>query len=268
MRRLGARGDAALLTRAGALLGKQLAALGFNLNFAPVLDVDTNPANPVIGDRSFGATPEAVCLGALAFWQGMAPHILGCGKHFPGHGDTSVDSHLGLPRIEHDRARLQAVELVPFVAAARSNLDALMSAHIVVDALDPARPATLSRAVCTGLLRRDLAFEGVLFSDDLEMGAIASHFSIEEAAVLAVEAGCDALLICKDEALQERAHAALVREAEGSPAFLQRCSEAAVRGLNARRRRVPNPVFDEPLFRSLLNQSRPLEAELTRLLES
>jgi beta-N-acetylhexosaminidase len=264
MRKLANRGDADLLTRAGSLLGKQLAALGFNLNFAPVLDVDTNPQNPVIGDRSFGSTPEDVCINALAFWQGLGRHVLGCGKHFPGHGDTAVDSHIGLPVIEHERSRLQEIELVPFIAAARANIDALMSAHIVVKSLDLVHPATLSRAVCTDLLRRDLGFTGVLFSDDLEMGAIASHYTIEDAAVLAIEAGCDALLICKSEEAQERAHAALVRKAERDKAFLKRCSEAAIRGLNARRRRVPNPIFNEAVFQGLMGQSRQLEAEIKK----
>jgi beta-N-acetylhexosaminidase len=266
MRKLANRGDADLITRAGSLLGKQLAALGFNLNFAPVLDVDTNPQNPVIGDRSFGSTPEDVCINALAFWQGLGRHVLGCGKHFPGHGDTAVDSHIGLPVIEHERARLQEIELVPFVAAARANIDALMSAHIVVKSLDIVHPATLSRAVCTDLLRRDIGFTGVLFSDDLEMGAIASHYTIEDAAVLAVEAGCDALLICKSEEAQERAHAALVRKAERDKAFLKRCSEAAIRGLNARRRRVPNPIFNEAVFQGLMGQSRQIEAEIKKRL--
>lgn len=267
MRRLAGLGDAGLLTRVGSLLGKQLAALGFNLNFAPVLDVDTNPSNPVIGDRSFGATPEDVCLGALSFWQGMSRYVLGCGKHFPGHGDTSVDSHVGLPVIEHDRQRLQELELLPFIAAARANMDALMSAHIVVKALDLVRPATLSPVVCTELLRRDLGFQGVLFSDDLEMGAITAHYSIEDAAVLAVEAGCDALLICKNEDLQDRAHAALVRKAERDKAFLRRCSEAATRGLNARRRRTPNPIFNESIFQGLMGQSRALEDEIKKRLK-
>jgi len=267
MRRLAATGDAALLNRAGELLGRQLAALGFNLDFAPVLDVDTNPQNPVIGDRSFGATAELVCMGAMAFWQGMSGHILGCGKHFPGHGDTSVDSHLGLPTIEHPRQRLNDVELLPFVAAARANIDAMMSAHIVVKALDPSTPATLSRAICTDLLRQTVGFQGVLFSDDLEMRAVADLHPIEETAVMAVEAGCDALLICKSEELQERAHAALVRKAERDKAFLRRCSEAATRGINARRRRPPRPLFDEAAYRGLMNRSRGLETEIARLLK-
>lgn len=267
MRALSATGDANLIGHAGSLLGKQLSALGFNLNFAPVLDVDTNPQNPVIGDRSFGRTPEAVCLGALAFWQGMYKYVLGCGKHFPGHGDTLVDSHHGLPVIEHTRQRLNEIELVPFVAAARSNVDALMTAHVVVKEIDPSLPATLSRAVCTDLLRRDVGFEGVLFSDDLEMRAVADHYPVEDAAVWAVEAGCDVILICRSEEAQERAHAALTRRAERDRAFLDRCREAVERGLNARRRKVPSPLFDESHFHALMSASRPLEDEIKRRLK-
>jgi beta-N-acetylhexosaminidase len=262
MRKLAGLGDASLLERCGRLLGQQLAAAGFNLNFAPVLDVDTNPDNPIIGDRSFGRDADAVCLGALAFYQGLSAHVLGCGKHFPGHGDTTVDSHLGLPVIEHDRARLLAVECMPFLAAARSNMDSLMTAHILVKALDPEVPATLSKAVCTDLLRRELGFQGVLFSDDLEMRAVADRYPVEESAVQAIEAGCDVLLICRSEDLQDQALEALIRRAEKDQGFRERCTEALVRGLNARKRKAPNPVFDDARFRAVMGASAALEAEL------
>ena len=260
MRRLAPLGSA-FLENCGRVLGAQLAALGFNLDFAPVLDVDTNPENPIIGDRAFGRTPEDVTMGALAFYQGLSRSVLGCGKHFPGHGDTQVDSHLGLPIIEHDRARLDAIELVPFVAAARSGMDAFMTAHVVVRALDPNVPATLSKAVCTELLRREIGYDGVLFSDDLEMKAVADHHGIEGLAVGAIEAGCDALLICRDEALQLRAHEALVRECDRSEAFLDRCREALRRTLNARRRRVP-AAADAKQLDAVLRLSGPLEREI------
>ena len=250
-----------LLERCGRVLGAQLAALGFNLDFAPVLDVDTNPDNPIIGDRSFGRDPEEATMGALAFYQGLSRSVLGCGKHFPGHGDTSVDSHLGLPVIAHARARLDAVELVPFVAAARSGMDAFMTAHVVVRALDPGVPATLSKAVCTELLRREMGYDGVLFSDDLEMKAVADHHPVESLAVGAIAAGCDVLLICREEALQMRAHEALVRECEKSPAFLDRCREAVRRTMNARRRRPPAPA-DEAKLADTLRLSSALEDEI------
>src|SRR5207237_801200 len=149
----------------------ELAVLGFDLDFAPVLDVHTNPANPIIGDRAFATTPEGVIALAGAFARGLASAgVLGCGKHFPGHGDTTVDSHLALPRIDHDLARLRAVELAPF--AALGGLPLIMTAHVVFAALDESAPATLSKAVIEGLLRGELGYRGLVLSDDLEMKAI------------------------------------------------------------------------------------------------
>jgi beta-N-acetylhexosaminidase len=245
MRRLGEKGDAELARRAGRALGRDLAAVGYNLDFAPVLDVDSNPANPVIGDRSFSRDPEVVARLGVAFALGLQDAgVLACGKHFPGHGDTSVDSHFALPVVSHDRARLDRVELPPFRAAARAGVATLMTAHLVCEALDAGVPATLSRAVCTDLLRGELGFTGVLFSDDLEMAAIAARYPVEEAAVAAIAAGCDALLVCKSEEWQDRAHEALVRRAERDAGFRARCVEAAFRGLRARRAAPPQPVTD------------------------
>lgn len=247
MRVLGAIGDVDLVRRAGRTFGAALAATGFNLDFAPVLDVDSNPDNPVIGDRSFSRDPAVVASLGVAFAQGLVEGgVLACGKHFPGHGDTSVDSHVDLPFIAHERARLDAVELVPFHAAARAGgVDTLMTAHVVVEGITKDVPATLSRAICTDLLRGEIGFSGVLFSDDLEMAAVAARFPIETSAVEAVRAGCDVLLVCKDGELQDRAHEALVREAERDPVFRARCTEAAARALEARRRCPPRPVSDE-----------------------
>lgn len=246
MRVLGEIGDLDLIRRAGRAVGVELAAVGFNLDFAPVLDVDSNPQNPVIGDRSFGRDPDLVARAGVAFFQGLRDGgVLGCGKHFPGHGDTSVDSHFDLPVITHDRARLDAVELPPFRAAAGAGIASMMTAHVVTEGLDPSVPATLSKAVCTTLLRGEIGFFGVLFSDDLEMAAVAARYTVEESAVAAVRAGCDALLVCKSEDLADRAHAALVRECERDPAFRRRCVEAAERGLRVRRQAPPRPVTDE-----------------------
>ncbi len=242
MRALAALGDDELIARCASAVAQELAVLGFNVNFAPVLDVDTNPDNPVIGDRAFGAEPEVVARRALAYLRGASGWITCCGKHFPGHGDTHLDSHLALPHLAHPVSRLDAVELLPFRAAIDARIPALMSAHIVVEALDPQAPATLSRPIATDLLRQRLGFDGVLFSDDLEMQAIAGHRTFEEAAVQAVAAGCDVLLLCHSEEAQQRAHVALVQEAERSPAFRARCVEAATQGLAARRNRPPSPA--------------------------
>ena len=229
MRALGERKDEALIERSGLAIGARLAELGVNLNFAPVLDVDSNPANPVIGDRSFSTDATEVARFGLAFARGLNQGgVLACGKHFPGHGDTDKDSHFDLPVIRHARPRLEAVELLPFRAAAQVKLDSMMSAHIVVEALAQG-PATLSSAVMTELLRKELGYEGVLFSDDLEMRAVLDLHPPAESAVLAIAAGCDSVLVCKEEENSEAAFEGLLHELEKSAAFRARVAEAAGR---------------------------------------
>jgi beta-N-acetylhexosaminidase len=228
--------DAALAEAVGRAVGDELAALGFDIDFAPVLDVHTNPANPVIGDRAFGTTAEAVARRALGFARGLdAAGVIACGKHFPGHGDTATDSHLELPLVDHDWDRLERVELLPFRRAAAAGLPMIMTAHVVFAALDAGRPATLSPEVMTGLLRERLGFGGVIVSDDLDMKAIADHMGAGPAAVAAVRAGCDVLLLCKDEENQAEAEAALLRAAEADSALRRRIGESAgrVRALKA-----------------------------------
>lgn len=242
--------EAIELARAvGHAMGAELAALGFDVDFAPVLDVHTNPANPIIGDRAFSTDPERAALRALAFAEGlMAAGVIPCGKHFPGHGDTHLDSHLALPRVDHSRERLDRVELVPFARAAAASLPMVMTAHVVYAALD-ALPATLSPAVIDGLLRRELGYRGVVVSDDLDMKAIADNYGAAEAALGAVRAGCDALLFCCERAPQMAAFEALVRAGEGDSTMRARIGEAAdrVRALKqthaARRRAVSRSVL-------------------------
>ena len=160
MQTLAATGDTQLTRDAATVLGRQLRAIGINLDFAPVLDVGTNPHNPVIGDRAFGRTPDVVIEHALAFADGLHDGgVLSCGKHFPGHGDTDLDSHLALPILRHDRARLEEVELRPFRAAAK-RIPSVMTAHVVFEAVDSEVPATMSPAAIGKLLREDLGFEG------------------------------------------------------------------------------------------------------------
>lgn len=237
MRQLGLRDDVAFTTRVAAVLGAQLALLGFNTDFAPVLDIDTNPANPVIGDRSFSDDPACVTRHGLAFAAGLqSAGVIACGKHFPGHGDTDLDSHLALPRLSHDRARLDAVELAPFAAAADA-VDAIMTAHVIFDAIDPTLPATLCRAAITGILREQLGYQGVIVSDDLEMKAVADHYGVGDAACRAIDAGCDAVLICSKPELCVEAHEALIARAEKNHGFAERLRDAAARGLALRQRR-------------------------------
>ena len=228
--RLAPPDDVATAELVGRALGDELAALGLDVDFAPVLDVHTNPANPIIGMRAFGTDAEAVARRALAFARGLdAAGVIACGKHFPGHGDTHTDSHLELPRIDHGWERLERVELLPFRRAAAAGLPMIMTAHVVFAALDPARPATLSEQVVTGLLRGKLGYRGVIVSDDLDMRAIAGHMGADVAAVAAVRAGCDVLLLCNSEDNQAIAEAALIRVAERDPAFRDKVGQAAQR---------------------------------------
>jgi beta-N-acetylhexosaminidase len=195
---LGAAGSPRLAEAVGRAMGRELASVGIDVDFAPVLDVWSNPQNRVIGDRAFGTTPARVVRSALALARGLGRGgVLPCGKHFPGHGATAADSHFTLPRVRRSRRALLAADVVPFARAIRAGIPALMTAHVLYPALDARRPATLSPAVCRSLLRRRLGFRGVLFSDDLEMGAIAGRRSIAGAAVEALRAGCDMLLVCQ-----------------------------------------------------------------------
>jgi beta-N-acetylhexosaminidase len=189
-----ATGDPATAATCAQITGRQLRAYGINVNFAPVLDVNCNSANPVIGTRSFGQESAVVSRFALAALHGYRESgVIATGKHFPGHGDTDIDSHLGLPTVRHARPRLEEMELAPFVAAIQAGIPALMTAHIIFAALDD-QPATLSTAILIDLLRHELGFDGVIFTDALDMQAIAAQFSPSEAALRSKAAGADVLL--------------------------------------------------------------------------
>lgn len=187
----------------GKVMGRELKALGFDFNFAPVLDVNTNPLNPVIGDRSFGNRAELVAVAGGHFIEGLQQMgVAACGKHFPGHGDTDTDSHEVLPRLPHNLKRLRALELVPFRMAVEKNVAAIMTAHVVYNGLDKGLPATFSVKLIRDLLREELQFQGLVVSDDLSMEAIASHWKMEEACIQAFLAGCDLLIIGKNPQAQ------------------------------------------------------------------
>lgn len=265
MRALGRHDDVAFTERVAATLGRQLLALGFNLDFAPVADVDSNPNNPIIGDRSFGSDPALVTRHARAFARGLeGTGVIACLKHFPGHGDTSQDSHKELPRVDKSAVALRQVELYPFE---RTSLDAqsIMTAHVLFPALDRV-PATLSPRLL-GLLRREFAFEGMIVSDDLEMAGVAAHYSIEEAAVRAVTAGCDLLLVCQSRELQERARAALLERAERDGDFRTRCREAVARTLSLRQRFPQRPARSKRALTEALQNAevKAIQAELAKL---
>jgi beta-N-acetylhexosaminidase len=259
MRVLARKKDPALLRRVARAQGEELSALGFTMNASPVLDVDTNPDNPIIGDRSFSRDPEEAAQLALAFADGLSDAtILTCGKHYPGHGDTDKDSHLELPTVSHPKERLMNVELLPFRRAAAHGLDAFMTAHVVYPALDPGVPATQSHVICTDILRGELGFRGVVISDDLEMKAISQDTGAT--AVRAVAAGCDLLLVCSDEERQDLAVAALAREIDASPAFKARCEDALARGLAMRTKKRPTP--DLGAFQAAISAHGGIREEL------
>jgi len=203
-------GSTELAYQAAAVTAKELRSVGINMNMAPVLDIHTNPANPIIGNRAFGTAPEQVCKMGAATIAGLHDHrVLACGKHFPGHGDTSTDSHLELPTVHASRKRLEEIELQPFRYAIDHGLQAMMTAHVHYPALDPTYPATLSSTILSGLLRQQLGFSGVILSDDLEMRAILDHATVGNAAIRSLQAGADMLLICKSRVLATETFQAL-----------------------------------------------------------
>ncbi len=216
MATLGRARSEPLAARFAAALAAELLAVGITLDYAPVLDIHTNPKNPVIGDRALAETAAEVArLGRVIVRGLQAGGVAACGKHFPGHGDTSTDSHAELPLVEHAPDRLRAIEFEPFRAAIAEGVAFIMTAHVLVPALDGSRPSTLSPAVVEDLLRGELGFEGVILSDDLEMKAVSARYEVPDAAVQAVRAGCDGVLVCSgDLDLQAATLEALVRAAE------------------------------------------------------
>jgi len=217
--RIGEKNDRDLAHRLGRAAASELWLAGINLNFAPVLDVNSNSLNPVIADRAFSADPKQVSEFALAWASGVRDGgIIPCGKHFPGHGDTEKDSHVELPSVRKTLVELQKTELPPFAHACGNAIESLMTAHVIYPALDPKLPATLSEPIITGLLRHQFGFDGVVFSDDLAMQAISDHFAVDDAAGLAVRAGVDVLLFCHDIENAMAACEFLCHEAERDPA--------------------------------------------------
>ncbi|MEV8090183.1 glycoside hydrolase family 3 protein [Streptomyces nigra] len=230
---LGAVDDVDLTRQVAAELGRRLAACGVNLNWAPSADVNSNPANPVIGVRSFGADTALAARHTAAYVTGLqSAGVAACTKHFPGHGDTAVDSHHALPRIDADASVLTERELAPFRAAIAAGTRAVMSAHILVPALDPDRPATLSHGILTELLRGELGYTGLIVTDGMEMQAIAATYGIERGSVLAIAAGADAICVgggLADDETVRRLRDALVTAVRAGDLPEARLAEAAER---------------------------------------
>ncbi|MFD7130058.1 glycoside hydrolase family 3 protein [Streptomyces sp. NPDC059894] len=230
---LGAVDDVELTRQVAHELGRRLAACGVNFNWAPSADVNSDPGNPVIGVRSFGADPALVARHTAAYVTGLqTAGVAACTKHFPGHGDTAVDSHYALPRVDAGPELLAARELAPFRAAIAAGTRAVMSAHILVPALDPDRPATLSRPVLTDLLRGDLGYDGLIVTDGMEMRAVAATYGIERGSVLAVAAGADAICVgggLADDETVRRLRDALVTAVRTGELPEERLADAARR---------------------------------------
>jgi beta-N-acetylhexosaminidase len=263
MASVAAAGDVQRTHAVGCALGGEIAALGIGWNFAPVLDVHTNPLNPVIGNRAFGCRPDLVAEHALAFWRGLHDAgLLGCGKHFPGHGDTHADSHLELPSVNHADERLRAVELAPFAVAVRAGIEALMTAHVLYPSWDDKLPATLSRRISHNILRGELGFTGLLVSDDLGMRAVADHYAVEDLVVESLVAGVDHFLVREPHDRQVRAFEALVKAGEAKADVRTRIKESAerVRCFKARLR-VPMPASADALATLLGNKDNQALAD-------
>jgi beta-N-acetylhexosaminidase len=227
---LGRCNSTELAYAAAATIAKELRAVGVNMNMAPVLDVNSNPDNPVIGDRAFGTTPGVVGELGLATAAGLQDNkVVACGKHFPGHGDTNADSHKELPVVDASRERLENIEFPPFRRAIGQGIASLMTSHVLYRALDNEFPATLSPTIITDFLRRELRYDGVVLTDDLEMHAIIDHYGVEDAAVRAVLAGCDVLLICKDRDREVAAFGAVEQAVAAGTISTERLNLSAAR---------------------------------------
>ncbi len=216
----------------GQILGKELKAFGFNMDFAPVLDVNNNPNNPVIGDRSFGSIPELVSKLAIPTMKGIrSQQVVPVVKHFPGHGDTSVDSHKELPVVNKNMEELQSFELIPFKEALENGAEVVMIAHILLPQIDTKYPASMSKSVITDLLRGSMKFDGVVITDDMTMGAILKNYDISEAAVQSVSAGSDIILVAHDFDTEVKVIQALKKSVEDG--------------------RIPEKMIDQSVYRIL-----------------
>ncbi|MGL6041256.1 MAG: glycoside hydrolase family 3 protein, partial [Deefgea sp.] len=249
----GSAADCEAMHRIGAA---ELRQMGININFAPSLDVNNNPNNPVIGVRAFGENVETATEYGLAAMRGIqAAGIAATAKHFPGHGDTAMDSHYGLPVVAHDKNRLNAVELAPFKAAIAAGVDAIMTAHVVFPAFepDPDTPATLSHSVLTGLLRDEMAFAGVVFTDCLEMAAIASGIGVVAGALKSIEAGADIVLVSHTQTKQRETVLALQAQLANGVLSIERVQQSLTRIAQIKRqlaiRDWRDITFDEQALR-------------------
>ncbi|HLU23129.1 MAG TPA: beta-N-acetylhexosaminidase [Bacillaceae bacterium] len=240
----------------GELLGQQLNAFGFNMNFAPVLDVNSNPNNPVIGDRSFGNNVDIVSKLGIQTMKGIeAQHVIPVVKHFPGHGDTSVDSHLELPIVDKTREEINELEIIPFQKAINEGTDVVMVAHILLPKIDPTYPSSMSTPIISGILREELQFNGVVMTDDMTMNAIMDHYGIGEAIVESVKAGSDIVLIAHDFSKVITAIDALVSAVESGEISESRINESVERIIKLKQKYKLKDTTVDNVDIDILNQT-------------
>jgi len=247
---LGATKNTELAERMGQAIAKELKTLGINMDFAPVLDVNCNSLNPVIGVRSFGEDPFWVAKLGVAFIKGVqAEGVIACGKHFPGHGDTVADSHLTLPVVKHDRNHLEKVEFYPFIQAIQAGVDSIMTAHVCFPSIEPKEdiPATLSYNVLTNLLRKELGYTGIIITDCMEMKAIADGFGTSEGAIMSIKAGSDIVLVSHTLDKQIAAIEAVVKAVKEGRITEERINQSVLRILKLKGKRIglKNPPISD-----------------------
>lgn len=223
--------------KVGSLLAQEVKAFGYNVDFAPVLDINSNPKNPVIGDRALSSKPEVVSRLGVETMKGIrSQNIIPVVKHFPGHGDTSVDSHTGLPVLDFDMERLRSFELLPFAEAIKNDADAVMVAHILFPKIDSQYPASMSESIITGILKKELSFKGLVLTDDMAMGAIAKNYDAGAAAVRSVNAGADIVLVCHDFDREKAVIEALKKAAESGEIKSERLDDSVYKILQLKQK--------------------------------
>ncbi|MBI3927362.1 MAG: beta-N-acetylhexosaminidase [Armatimonadetes bacterium] len=268
---LAATGDPGCTREAHRIMGIELRSLGMHLDFAPCVDVNVNPQNPIIGVRSFGEDPVRVAKHGAAAVEGLRAGGVGAtAKHFPGHGDTDRDSHIALPTVSHSRERLEAVELLPFRAAIERQVEAIMTAHVTFPAIDPREgiPATLSRAALEGLLRGEMGYEGVIVTDSMAMKAVADRFGVAEAAVMSVEAGADLVLACGPIENQLETVRGLVEAVKSGRLSQERLDQSLRRLFELKRRYAARPeqtlTYDRKAHESSMRRTVERSVTLVR----
>jgi beta-N-acetylhexosaminidase len=251
---IGATNDSEYSFEIGSILGEELKQFGFNVDFAPVLDINSNPKNPVIGDRSFGSSPGIVSRLGIQTMKGIQSQgIISVVKHFPGHGDTSTDSHLDLPRVDNDQKRLESFELIPFTEAVKENADAVMVAHILLPKIDPENPASFSKTIISGILRENMKYDGVIITDDMTMGAIVNNFDIGKAAVKSVNAGSDIVLVCHTREKEEAVIEAITNAAKSGNISEDRVNDSVYRILKLKEKYGLKDKANPPVDAAKLN---------------